>query len=495
MGSADKTSIRAENSPNQPDIKSARLDMSAYADVFDDLHPPLTHHEAIVEADRCYFCHDAPCMTACPTSIDIPLFIRQISAENPKGAAKTILSENILGGMCARVCPTETLCEEACVRETAEGKPVKIGLLQRFATDELMEDGKHPFKRAASTGKSIAVVGAGPAGLSAAHRLAMHGHEVSIFEARPKGGGLNEYGIAAYKTVDDFAARELEFVLKIGGININYNKALGRDISLDALKSGYDATFLGMGLPGVNGLGLDGEDASNVMDAVDYIGQLRQAKDLSKLPVGRNVVVIGGGMTAIDIAIQIKLLGAENVTIAYRRGQEHMNASAYEQELAQVHGVNIRHWVQPSSLTRNADGTVSHMVLEYTTQKDGKLTGTGETITLKADQVFKAIGQNFLAEPLGKTGVALAKGRIKVDEHRRTSVEGIWAGGDCVEGGEDLTVASVEDGKVAAESIHRALMNLPDAVAGFADAVLSAQGGANNGQRNIQGPAPIEWAR
>ncbi len=182
--------------------------------------------------------------------------------------------------MCARVCPTETLCEEVCVRETSEGKPVKIGELQRYATDVLMETGIHPFKRAPETGKHIAIVGAGPAGISAAHRLAMYGHQVTIFEARPKGGGLNEYGIAAYKTVNNFAQRELEFVLKIGAINIEYNQTLGQDITIEALKMGYDALFLGMGMPGVNDLALGGEDAPNVIDAVDYIANLRQAKDL-----------------------------------------------------------------------------------------------------------------------------------------------------------------------------------------------------------------------
>ncbi|WP_208623462.1 NAD(P)-dependent oxidoreductase [Brucella oryzae] len=479
MRSAENSPIDAVDHPghtNGPDIRGARLEKADYAHVFDDLHPPLTKHEALVESDRCYFCYDAPCMNACPTSIDIPLFIRQINAGNPVGAAKTILSENILGGMCARVCPTETLCEEVCVRETSEGKPVKIGELQRYATDVLMETGIHPFKRAPETGKHIAIVGAGPAGISAAHRLAMYGHQVTIFEARPKGGGLNEYGIAAYKTVNNFAQRELEFVLKIGAINIEYNQTLGQDITIEALKMGYDALFLGMGMPGVNDLALGGEDAPNVIDAVDYIANLRQAKDLSSLPVGRNVVVIGGGMTAVDVAIQTKKLGAENVTIVYRRGQENMNASAYEQELAQIHGVVIRHWLQPHALERGEDGTVNAVVFEYTAIDGGKLSGTGEYLILEADQVFKAIGQKFEPESLAGSGIGLSKGRISVNEDRRTSVEGIWAGGDCVAGGQDLTVASVEDGKVAAESIHATLTRRPEAIEGFADAVLS--GGA-----------------
>ncbi|KJS14448.1 MAG: dihydropyrimidine dehydrogenase [Hoeflea sp. BRH_c9] len=442
------------------DVKSNRLSSADYADNFSDIHPPLTPHEALVEADRCYFCYDAPCMTACPTSIDIPLFIRNIQAGNPVGAAKTIFSQNILGGMCARVCPTETLCEEVCVRETAEGKPVKIGLLQRHATDTFMErEQPHPFKRAAPTGKRIAIVGAGPAGLSCAHRLATHGHDVTIFEAREKAGGLNEYGIAAYKTTNDFAQDEVEFIAQIGGITIETGKALGRDVTLDQLAADFDAVFLGLGLPGVNALGLDGEDALGVIDAVDFIGVLRQADDLSLLEIGRRVVVIGGGMTAIDAAIQSRLLGAEEVTIAYRRGQETMNASLYEQELAQTHGVVIRHWLAPKSL-HVSDGAVFAITLEKTglDSATGKLAGTGELVTLEADQVFKAIGQTPDAGPLEGLSIELENGRIRTGADRRTSHAKIWAGGDCIAGGEDLTVVSVEDGKIAAESIHKALM-------------------------------------
>ena len=285
-------------------IAGGRLSPEQYAENFSDLHPPLDHHEALVESDRCYFCYDAPCMNACPTAIDIPLFIRQISTGNPIGSAKTIFDQNILGGMCARVCPTETLCEEACVRETAEGKPVQIGRLQRYATDVAMAENKQFYARAKATGKKVAVVGAGPAGLAAAHRLARHGHDVTVLEARPKAGGLNEYGIAAYKSVDDFAQAEVDYVTAIGGIDIQNGKALGRDFQLSELTKDYDAVFLGMGLGGVNALRADGEDADGVANAVEFIAELRQASDLSGLPVGRRVVVIGGGMTAIDAAVQ-----------------------------------------------------------------------------------------------------------------------------------------------------------------------------------------------
>ncbi|MBO6538444.1 MAG: NAD(P)-dependent oxidoreductase [Rhizobiaceae bacterium] len=440
-------------------IAAGRLEPARYSDNFSDLHPPLDDHEALVEADRCYFCYDAPCMQACPTSIDIPMFIREIATGNPIGSAKTIFDQNILGGMCARVCPTETLCEEVCVRETAEGKPVQIGRLQRYATDEAMRQGKQFYERAASSGKKIAVVGAGPAGLACAHRLAVNGHDVVIFEARPKAGGLNEYGIAAYKTVDGFAQAEVDYVTAVGGIEIRYGQALGRDFSIASLSGEYDAVFLGMGLAGVNALRADGEDADGVENAVEFIAELRQASDLGKLPVGRRVVVIGGGMTAIDAAIQSKLLGSEDVTICYRRGKERMNASEYEQDLAAANGVTIRHWLQPKKVIADK-GKVTGIELEYTAEKDGKLAGTGETLTLAADQVFKAIGQKLEAGALNGSGNAapeLEGGRIKVDDERRTSLAKVWAGGDCIAGGEDLTVSAVAHGRDAAESIHRSL--------------------------------------
>jgi dihydropyrimidine dehydrogenase (NAD+) subunit PreT len=434
------------------DIAAGRLAPEELEANFADLHPPLDAHEARIEAERCYFCYDAPCQQACPTSIDIPLFIREIAAKNPLGAAKTILDSNIMGGMCARVCPTEELCEEACVREIAEGKPVKIGPLQRFAVDALMETGKHPYTRASATGKKIAVVGAGPAGLACAHALSVAGHEVVIFEARPKIAGLNEYGIAAYKTPDDFAAREAAFILGVGGITTK-TAALGRDISLEALAKDYDAVFLGLGLPGVNKLGLAGEDRlKNVEDAVAFIAELRQAKDLAELPIGRRVVVIGGGMTAVDAAVQSKRLGAEEVTIAYRRGVEDMKASPYERELAQTSGVMIRPWARPVGL-EGRDGAVSAVMFERTKLEGGKLVADGAPFRIEADVVFTAIGQTGAEGIFGAAALKMQGGKIVVDEERRTSLTKVWAGGDCVTGGLDLTVAAVEDGKRAARSI------------------------------------------
>lgn len=290
-------------------------------------------------------------------------------------AARTIFGQNILGGICARVCPTETLCEEACVREAAEGKPVEIGRLQRYAADTMIEAGVHPYTRAAPTGKRVAIVGAGPAGLACAHRLAMLGHDVVIHEVRAKPGGLNEYGIAAYKAPDGFANAEIDWLLKIGGITIETMRALGAGLTLEALEAEFDAVFLSIGLAGVNALRTEGAEREGVLDAVDFIADLRQAGDLAKVAVGRNVVVIGGGMTAVDAAVQSKLLGAQNVTIAYRRSRGEMGASPFEQDLAASKGVRLMFNVQPVAIHGN--GAVAEIELEYTVSDGGELKGNG----------------------------------------------------------------------------------------------------------------------
>jgi glutamate synthase (NADPH/NADH) small chain len=442
-----------------PDIRAGRLAPGDYAENFSDLHAPLDRHEARVAGERCLFCYDAPCVTACPTGIDIPLFIRQITTGNPHGAARTILDANIFGGMCARVCPTETLCEQACVRNEAEGKPVQIGLLQRHATDALMASGRQPYRRGAATGRRIAVVGAGPAGLSCAHRLATLGHEVVVYEARAKAGGLNEHGIASYKSVDGFAQAEVEWILSVGGIEVRHGQQLGRDITVADLRRDYDAVFLGLGLQAVNSLGIEDGGLAGVEDAVAFIEALRQSPDLAALPVGRRVVVIGGGMTAVDAAVQAKKLGAEEVTIVYRRGAGQMGASAYEQELAQVNGVVIRHWARPLSV-QGEGGALRSVTFMGTRDEGGRLADSGETFTLPADQLFRAIGQLFVPGDVeGSSDVLdLASGRIAVDAERRTSLADVWAGGDCAAGGRDLTVVAVEDGKQAALSIDRALL-------------------------------------
>ena len=442
----------------QSNIRSGRLAKAEIDDNFGDLHPPLSRSEALIAADRCYFCYDAPCTTACPTGIDIPGFIQKIRSDNIRGSAHTILRENIMGGMCARVCPTEELCEEACVRYTHEDKPVDIGLLQRYATDPIFEQGTQLFVRANESGKTVAVVGGGPAGLSCAHRLATLGHNVVVLNKDSKPGGLNEYGIAAYKTVDNFAQQEVDYILSIGGIEVRNDVALGTDFTLAGLRDEYDAVFIGIGLGSANSLGIDNEKLPGVENAIDYIADLRQAEDKSKLPVGENVVVIGGGMTAIDIAVQSKRLGAGRVNMVYRRGPEQMGASEFEQELAQTNGVTIHHWAAPVGLI--GDDGVTAIELEKTElNKDGKLKATGETFVLDADVVFKAIGQKLDDDKLVKEldGLALQRGKIIVDESHATSLDNVWAGGDCIVGGDDLTVSAVQHGKVAAISIDQQL--------------------------------------
>lgn len=437
-----------------PDVAAGRLDAAEIARNFSDLHPPLTKSEALVAADRCYFCFAAPCTAACPTGIDIPRFIQSIRSGDLEGSARTILSENIMGGMCARVCPTEVLCEQACVRNVPGDAPVKIGLLQRHATDPVLASGTRLFARAAASGKRVAVVGGGPAGLSCAHRLACLGHEVTIFSRDGKLGGLNEYGIAAYKTVDDFAQREVAWILAIGGIEVRAGAALGRDLTLAQLRRDFDAVFLAVGLAGTRRLEVPGADLPGVVDAVAYIAELRQAVDKARLPVGRRVVVIGGGMTAVDIAVQSRRLGADEVTIVYRRGAQQMGASAFEQRLAQGNGVLIRHWARPSRILGEA--FVTGVEFERTRAGvGGQVEGTGQTFSLAADTVFRAIGQELAADGLGDAGGSLRieRGRIVTDAGRRTSLDGVWAGGDCVQGGQDLTVTAVQDGKLAAHAI------------------------------------------
>ena len=417
---------------------------------FGDLHQPLSLLQAKAEADRCLYCYDAPCIQACPTSIDIPTFIHQIRTGNIVGSAKTILSENVMGGTCARACPTEILCEQACVLNTSNEQPVEIGLLQRHAVDGLMaKAGAHPFGRAPDTGKHIAVVGAGPAGLSCAHRAAMLGHSVTVYEAKVKPGGLNEYGLAAYKMVADFAAREVEFLLGIGGIEIKYNQRLGDTLLLADLRTKFDAVYLGIGLGITNALGLEGENKTGILDAVDFIETLRQAADKSSVAVGDDVIVIGAGNTAIDAAVQAKRLGAENVTLVYRRGPEAMSATPWEVDLARTNGVNLRLWSAPKAIIGN--GSVTNMVFERTAMVDGKLAATGKTFELPADMVLKAIGQKIDTDVLN--GFELEGGKIKISEGFATSIDGVFAGGDCIKSGEDLTVQAVEDGKQAAHAI------------------------------------------
>lgn len=437
------------------DIAAGRLAAVALADNYADIAPPLDRQTALIAAQRCHFCFDAPCIAACPTGIDIPQFIRGIATDNLRGAAEEILGANILGGMCARVCPTEILCEGDCVRNHPnERAPVAIGALQRYATDWVFEANTPLFERAADTGKKVAVVGAGPAGLACAHALSKAGHRVTIFDAKTKAGGLNEYGIARYKVLD-FAAREIAWLLSIGGIELEGGRTLGENLALADLRRDYDAVFLGIGLAGVNALAIEGEQLAGVRNAVDFIAELRQA-DLARVPIGRRVVVIGGGNTAIDASVQSRKLGAESVTLVYRRGAAEMSATAVEQEFAKSEGVNVVNWAAPKRIVAR-DGAAAAIEFEYTQLDDsGRLLGSGDLFRLDADLVLKAIGQVLVPAAIGADVLQTARGRIVVNAEYATSLDKVYAGGDCVGAKMDLTVQAVEDGKRAARSIdHR----------------------------------------
>ncbi|CAM2340749.1 NAD(P)-dependent oxidoreductase [Burkholderia vietnamiensis] len=430
------------------DIAAHRLSSTQLSCEFADIAPLLDPTAAAAAASRCHYCYDAPCVQACPTQIDIPSFIRKIGNGNLKGAAMDILGANPLGGMCARVCPTEILCEGACVRNHQDAQPVAIGALQRHATDWAMATGAVRFTRAPDTGRHVAVVGAGPAGLACAHRLALAGHRVTLFDARAKAGGLNEYGIAAYKTVDDFAQREVEWLLSVGGIALQTGVALGRDVTLDALREGHDAVFVAMGLTGVRTLAIDGEQLSGVMNAVDFIEQVRQADALENVPVGRRVVVIGGGNTAIDAAVQSRKLGAQRVTMAYRRGVDAMSATWAEREFAQTSGVTLVTHAKPVRIAGEG-GHVARVEFE---------SASGERFAIEADMVLKAIGQTLVPAGIDAALLTADGARIAVDAHGRTVLPDVWAGGDCAAtDGIDLTVQAVQDGKRAAAAIDAAL--------------------------------------
>lgn len=433
---------------------------------FSDLNPPLNARQAVLESERCLYCYDAPCINACPSEINIPSFIRNIAQDNLKGAAQTILEANILGGSCARVCPTEILCQQACVRNNAqECAPVLIGQLQRYALDNAAFS-THPFTRAASTGKRIAVVGAGPAGLSCAHRLAMLGHDVVLFEAQAKAGGLNEYGIAQYKLPDDFAQGEVEFLLGIGGIELCTGQRLGDNLSLAELYREFDSVFLGLGLGASRNLGLTGEDAPGLLAATEWIKALRQSDDYATLPLARQCLVIGAGNTAIDMAVQMKRLGADEVTLVYRRGFAEMGATGHEQDIAKANGVRLLTWARPEQVLLDEAGRVRGMAFAKTWLDNGRLVDSGEQFELPAQAIFKAIGQAFDGASLvdGKASELRREGeRIWVDDAWRTSVPGIYAGGDCVQPGQDLTVQAVQHGKLAAMAIHQDLMTQVEA--------------------------------
>jgi dihydropyrimidine dehydrogenase (NAD+) subunit PreT len=415
-------------------------------------YPPLSNHEALLEANRCLYCYDAPCTHACPTHIDIPRFIRKIATGNRAGSAATILSSNLLGATCARVCPVQELCEGACVLG-AEHKPIAIGRLQRHAMDHAWQGGLNGLlKPGEPTGKRVAVIGAGPAGLSCAGELARCGHQVTIFEQQELAGGLSTYGIIVLREPVEVALEEVEMIRRLG-VRIETGVQVGRDIPAAELRSQFDAVFVGVGLGATPSLGIPGEE--HVLDGLDYIS--RSKLDPASLQPGRDVLVIGAGNTAIDCATVAKRLGSDRVSMIYRRTQREMTAYEHEYNFVRTEGVSFVFLAQPVRVIVE-NGQVTGLECLRTRLSPHPEPVEGSEFVLPADLIIKAIGQNrpSLASHLG---LATERGLIRVGDRMETSVPGIFAGGDCIRvKGAASTVMAVQDGKLAAAAIHDKVM-------------------------------------
>lgn len=441
---------------SSPPFDAHAPQVSADGSAWQELLPPMTAHEATVEANRCLYCYDAPCMQACPTHIDIPTFIRKISTGNLRGSARTILEANFLGGTCARVCPVQELCEGACVLG-ADHKPIQIGRLQRHAVDHVQERGLHLFQPGPSTGKSVAVVGSGPAGLSAAAELAKQGHTVSILEKRELAGGLSTYGIITLREPVEVSLREVDAV-KALGVHVQTEHEVKTKADVDALLEQHDAVFLALGLGAVPAMGIPGEE--HIHDGLEFIETAKL--DRARLPSMTHAVVIGAGNTAIDAATMARRAGA-NVTMVYRRTEHEMTAYRHEYEFALHEGINFAFLTQPVEVI-SENGQVTGIKCVKMALGTPDASGRprpepvpGSEFVIPCDTVIKAIGQEkpALASELG---LELEKGYIKVTDDLQTSLSRVWAGGDCVRvRGSASTVMAVQDGKIAAQSIGKAL--------------------------------------
>lgn len=421
--------------------------------------PPLTAQEAFVEANRCLFCYDAPCAHACPTHIDIPRFIRKIATDNPIGSARTIFEANLLGATCARVCPVEELCEGACVLGVGH-KPIMIGRLQRYAMDYVYGRGVSVVKIAPATGRKVAVVGSGPAGLSCAGELARRGHAVTVFERRNLAGGLSTYGIISLREPIEASLAEVTMIESLG-VRIETRSELGSDLTLGDLRARFDAVFLGLGLGATPAMGIAGEE--HVLDGLAYIE--RSKLNGGGMTIGRNVAVIGAGNTAIDCATIARRLGAERVTMIYRRSAREMTAYPHEYEFVKKEGVEFRFLTQPIGV-ETENGRVTGLRAVRMELGPADASGrrapralAGSEFSIAADQVVKAVGQEkpSLAERLG---LAMERGYIRVSAEFETNAPGVFAGGDCVRvKNAASTVMAVQDGKLAAAAIHARLTN------------------------------------
>ncbi len=438
-------------------IKNNRLTENQYAENFSDIHPPFENKEAtLVEANRCLFCYDAPCIKGCPTSINIPKFIKQITSDNIKGSAHTIFISNIFGGGCSRVCPVEKLCEGNCVYNLLGEKPIEIARLQRWSTDIPLKEKWKLFERKEIKDKKVAIVGAGPAGLSCAHVLSREGINVTVFEKESKGGGLMTYGIAAYKVTPSFCEKEIDFITSLGGIDIEYDHALGEEITLERLQRDYDAVYLGIGVGLANKLNIPGEDLEGVEDAISFIYDIR-TKGFHNVPVGNKVAVIGMGMTAIDAATQAKRLGANDVTMVYRRTEAEKNCTQAELDIALLDACKIQWLASPKEIL-GENGKVTALVCDVmklrTPDQSGKPAPipTGETITLEVDMVIKATGQSPFIDLINDNGIENNRGKIALQGNSLTNKAGVFAGGDAVNGGKEV-VDAVQAGKDGAEAI------------------------------------------
>ena len=442
------------------------LSLASLAERFTELKPPLSAREAKLEANRCLYCFDAPCIQACPTNIDVPTFIRKISTDNVTGAAVTILEANLMAATCARVCPVEELCEGACVLG-GDHKPIEIGRLQRYAVDHLYGKQKLPFTPAPPNGLRVAVVGTGPAGLSCAGELAKLGYAVTVFEKNLLPGGLSTYGIVVMREPIRVALEEVALIEALG-VEVKTGVTVGQDLAADELLNDFDAVFLGVGMGSVPHLGIPGEDLEGVTEALSFIAETKLAeKDglerLQALPVGQQVVVVGAGNTAIDAATIAKRLGAR-VTLAYRRGEDQMSAYDFEYDFIKLEGVEFRFLSQPVRVL-GENGKVTG--LEFLRVElgapgpDGRALPepvAGSEFVIPCDQVIKAIGQEKRFDLYAHFGLEQARGYLKVDDELRTTNPKIFAGGDCIRAtGDAMTVTATQDGKVAAKSIHAQL--------------------------------------